>query len=282
MRGKIINALAATAFVITLTAADAQTIWFTTKPDKTAFAISEPVEVTSQISVLSGSRRLDAPEALTGNVVYDVERLSEGTWLPHKQSLLDCSGGRSWGGRAQDVNPGTPPLTATFDMRILYRFEAGRYRVRGKYRTGHPAYTPPDSFEKISDWSEFEVLPQTEREAKMFQDWELTGAGETEADKLASYEAFAAKYPSEYLTAKAYDKIRSIYRNTGRAEDELALCKQLINSPNLSKIARRRLAYTIGAGEEKNGRLEEAVQWYRQSALPMAEDRLAKLLGEAR
>jgi len=267
----------AIGIVTAVTALEAHVLTVTTQPDKDTFGFFEPVEITSEIRVSGNSLEQAYPEGISGNVVYEVEYILRGTYLPVRQSLSVC-GHYLWNAKVENVTRDNTPLTATMDLRILYHFaEPGRYRVRGKYRSDHRSST----FEKVSDWSEFEIKPKTEREVVIFEEFELVGTGRTDAEQLASYEAFAAKYPTEYLTAAVYREMDNSYYKAGDIERRLDLLKKLINSPIISRMKRRLYAYGIGDLEEKNGHVDEAIRWYRQAGLLEAEFRIAQLQGKA-
>ena len=266
----------AIGIVTAATAVNAHVLTFTTRPDKNEFAFSEPVEITSEIRVSRNSLEQPYPEGLCGNVVYEVEYILRGTYLPVRQNLSMC-GGYAWDARVVNVTRDNTPLAANMDLRILYHFtEPGRYRVRGKYRSDHRSST----FEKVSEWSEFEVKRQTERERVVFEEFETTGAGNTDAEKLATYGAFAAKYPNEYVTARVYEEMLNYYFKSGDEGRRFDLLKSMMVNPTISKIKRRLYAYGVGELEEKNGHVDEAIRWYRQAGLLEAEFRIAKLQGK--
>ena len=258
--------------------ADAQILTITTRLDKVEFAFYEPIDITSEIR---GSgyppRQLDLMST-SGNLVYEVEYQFYGTFLPVKQSLVGQRG-FSRAAKGGLVSNDDAPAIATMDLRILFHFaDAGRYRVRGKYRLERRR---DSTFDKISDWSEFEIRPKTEREEAIYQELELTGGGNTDAERLASYEAFAAKYPKDYLTAAVYRIMLRYYLRAGHEARALSFLKEIIDYQNISKIERLRYAYEIAGLEEKTGHMDEAVQWYRQSGLLDSEERIEKLQGQA-
>jgi tetratricopeptide (TPR) repeat protein len=265
----------AIGIVAAVTTVDAHIFTFTTRPDKKEFGFFEPIEVTSEIRVSGNSLRRAYPEGISGNVVYEVEYELRGTFLPLAQNLHGA-GPHLWGAKVEDVTIDNAPLIGTMDLRILFEFKAGRYRVRGKYRSDSQSST----FEKVSDWSEFEIKPPTEREAIIFEEFQTAGVGNTDAEQLASYEAFAAKYPTDHITARVYREILHFYLKTGDQGRALDFLKKVINNPNISKLKRRLFAYEIGGLEEKSGRVDEAIRWYRQSGLRNGEERIEKLQGK--
>lgn len=269
--------IVAIGILAALTTADAQSVTFTTLPDKKEFGFFEPIEVTSQIRLIRNSPRQAYPEGISGNVVYDVEYQLRGTYLPLKQNLVG-SGRPLWEAMVADVTIVNASSIGTMDLRMLFDFaDAGRYRVRGKYRSDNQR----DTFDKVSDWSDFEIKPQTKREAILFEEFQAAGVGNTDAEQLASYEAFAAKYPTDHITARVYPEILHFYLKTGDQERALDFLKKVINNPNISKLKRRLFAYEIGSLEEKSGRVNEAIQWYGQNGLRNGEERIEKLQGKA-
>jgi tetratricopeptide (TPR) repeat protein len=256
-----------------ITTVDAHIATFITVPDKKEFGFSEPIEVTSRIGLTANSLKQAYPEGISGNVVYEVEYQLRGTYLPIAQNIHG-SGPPLWEAMVADVRSVNASAIGTMDLRMLFDFaEAGRYRVRGKYRSDNQRYT----FDKVSDWSDFEVKPQTKREAMVFEEFEAAGFGNTDAEQLASYEAFAAKYPTDHITARVYPEILHFYLKTGDQERALDFLKRIINNPNISKLKRRLFAYEIGGLEEKRGRVNEAIRWYGQSGLRNGEKRIAEL-----
>lgn len=263
----------AIGMVAAVTTLDAHILTFTTRPDKKVFGSFEPIEVTSELRVSANSERQAYPEGISGNVVYEVEYELRGAFLPLKQNRQAC-GPPLWGAKVQDLTIDNAPLIGTMDLRMLFGFKAGRYRVRGKYRSDSHSST----FEKESDWAEFEIQPPTKREAIIFEEClQTAGVGNTDAEKWASYEAFAAKYPTDYITARVYSEILHFYLKTGDRERALDFLKKVINNPNISKLKRRLFAYELGGLEEKSGRVDEAIQWYRQSGLRNGEARIKEL-----
>lgn len=264
----------AIGIVAAVTAAEAQILTITTRLDKAEFAFYEPIDITSEISGSGYSARQLDLVGLSGNLVYEVEYQFNGTFLPVKQNLVGQRG-FSPGTKIEHVTNDDAPVTGIMDLRILFYFaDAGRYRVRGKYRSEGRRSS---AFDKISDWSEFEIRPKTEREEIVCQELELTGGGTTDAERLASYEAFATKYPTDYLTAVVYRVMLQYYLKAGDEARALDFLKQIINYPNISRIQRLRYAYEIARLEEKNGHTDEAVRWYRQSGLVDSEERIEKL-----
>ena len=261
-----------------ITTADAEIVTFTTLPDKKEFGFFEPVEVTSQIRLTRNSPTQPYAEGISGNVAYDVEYQLRGTFLPVEQNLHG-SGRPLWEASAADVTIVNASSIGTMDLRMLFDFpDAGRYRVRGKYRSDNQR----DTFDEVSDWCEFEIKPQTKREAILFEEFETAGIGNTDAEQLAGYEAFAAKYPADHITARVYPEILQFYLKTGDQERAVDFLKKVINNPNISKLKRRLFAYQIGSLEEENGRLNEAIRWYGQNGLRNGEERIKRLQEKVR
>lgn len=259
-----------------ITIADAQIVAFTTLPDKKEFGFFEPIEVTSQIRLNRNSPKQAYAEGISNNVVYDVEYRVRGTFLPLEQNLHG-SGCPLWGAIGADATIVNAASIGTMDLRMLFDFtEAGQYRVRGKYRADNQR----DTFDKVSDWADFEIKTQTKREAMIFGEFQTAGVGNTDAEQLASYEAFAAKYPTDHITARVYPEILHFYLKAGDQRRALDFLKKVINNPNISKLKRRLFAYEIGTLEEKNGRVNEAILWYRQNGLRNGEERIEKLQGK--
>jgi hypothetical protein len=268
--------LIAIGIVTVATIADAHVSTFTTRPDKREFGFFEPVEVTSKIVVSANSPGQAYPEGISENVVYEVEREFHGTFLPVPSNLRGA-GGPVWQAKVEDVTVDNTALTGTMDLRILYDLGSGRYRVRGKYRSDFRS----SAFDKVSEWSEFEIKPMTTQETITLKAFEAAGGGNSAAERLASYEAFAAKYPTEDITARVYPEIQNFYFKTGDKAGELDFLKKVIGNRNISEIQRRLYAYEIAGMEEKNGRMDEAIQWYRQCGLRNSEHQIEKLQGKA-
>jgi len=266
--------LIAIAIVATVTTVEARVLSFTIRADKNEFAFSEPVEVTSELRVSANSLRQPYPEGISANVVYEVEAELHGTFFPVKQTLAAHI--PIWGAKVEDVTVNNTPLIGTMDLRILFSLDPGRYRVRGKYRADNRSL----NFDIISGWSEFEIRPKTEREAVIFEEFERAGAGTTKTERVASYEAFAAKYPTEYITTRVYDEMLNCYYKAGDEERRLDLLKKLVNYPTVSKIRQRLYAYAIADLEEKNGQIDEAIQWYRHCPLQNCQEKIDQLQGK--
>lgn len=268
--------LIAIGIVTAATIADAHVSTFTTRPDKREFGFFEPVEVTSEIGVSANSPGQAYPEGISGNVVYEVEHEFHGAFLP-LASNLEGGGAPIWQAKVEDVTIDNTALTGTMDLRILYDLGPGRYRVRGKYRSNNQSST----FDKVSEWSEFEIKPMTAQETITLKAFEAAGVGNSDAEQLASYEAFAAKYPTEDITARVYPEILHFYLKMGDQSRALDFLKKVIDNRNISKLKRRLFAYEIASLEEKNGRMDEAIQSYRQCGLRNSEQRIEKLQGKA-
>ena len=99
--------------------------------------------------------------------------------------------------------------------------------MHGKYRSDPRSST----FEKMSEWSEFEIKPQTESEITASEAFESTGRGNNDAEKLASYKEFAGQYPTDFRTLRVYSEILQIYLKTGDNEHALDFLKGVIRSP---------------------------------------------------
>lgn len=265
----------AIGFLAAATTLNAHIYTFTTRLDKKEFGFHEPIEVTSELRISSNPLGPDYLEEISSNVVYEVESVVRGTFLPIKSNVCGGESGRyfGWEDKRENVNTDNASLIVAMDLRKLFPFEVGRYRVRGKYRSDPRSST----FEKLSQWSEFEIRPQTESEIIALQDLEFTGMGKTKAEQLTSYEAFAAKYPMDYCTVRVYSEILDIYLKTGQEAAALEFLKRVINSPIVSKLKRRLYAYEIANLEEKSGRVDEAIRWYRQTGLRLGEEHADKL-----
>src|SRR3954463_11251728 len=152
----MIKLIAIGVTLVVASTVDARILQFATRLDKSEFGFFEPIEITSEIRVAGNSLDQAYPEGICGNVVYEVEYQFNGAFLRHKQDLHGA-GGFIRHAKVQDVSIDDTPLISTMDLRILFRLDAGRYRVRGRYRSDPRSVT----FESVSEWSEFQVSPKT-------------------------------------------------------------------------------------------------------------------------
>lgn len=261
------------ALVATVDSVQASTAYsLTIRPIQRDYDYLDPVEVMAEVRA-PREAVLRRPEGLSGNVEYEVEYENQGVFERVNVGLVGY-GARIWEARQEKIEIANAPLSAAYDLKREFSFDrAGKYRVRGKYRSNSNS----EIFDVESEWSEFNILPPTALELQQLDQYEIAGSGNTDTEKISSFRDFTVRNPSSTLSNRCREELIYYFYRTGASDDFAEAILDYLKHGEPSQIDRRLLNFELGLFFERRQKVDLAIEHYLRAELATADHRIERL-----